>query len=204
MPKTIEELEAEVAQLREENNSGKLRIQELNGEAKGHRLNADNAKRDAERLAGELQAATTALEKAKNLGPETEAKAAEKIKEIEAKAAEAERLANEKAQAALSTAQTRAVNADLKIAAKEAGAHDPTEFLALLDRSKITLDENGEVKNAAELVAEFKKAKPHLFGVGSTSHAGNPPPKGPPEAKKPSEMTDEEYQKARANRAWRK
>lgn len=204
MPKTIEELEAEVAQLQAENNAGKLRIQELNGEAKGHRLNADNAKREAERVAGELQAATAALEKARGIGTEEQAKAAEKVKEIEAKAAEAERLANEKAQAALTAAQQRAVNADLKIAAKEAGAHDPTEFLTLLDRSKITLDDNGEVKNAAELVAEFKKAKPHLFGVGSTSHTGNPPPKGPPEAKKPTEMTAEEYAKAKANHAWRK
>lgn len=205
MPKTLEELEAENAQLRAENASGKERIQELNNEAKGHRLNADNARRDAERVAGDLKAAQEALEKARGAGAEAEAKAAEKVKEIETRAAEAERLANEKAQTALTAAQQRAVNADLKIAAKEAGAYDPSEFLALLDRSKITLDDGGEVKNAAELVAEFKKAKPHLFGSGSTtSHPGNPPPKVPPEIKKPSDMTPDEYQKAKDNRAWRK
>jgi len=198
MPKTVEELEAEVAELRAAHEGAKTRISELNNEAKGHRLNADNARREATEASDRLKSLQADLEKARGMGAEAEAKALEKVKEAEAKAAEAERLANEKAQQALTAAQQRSVNADLRIAAKEMGANDIADVLALLPRDKLKISDDGDVENAAEIMAEFKKSKPHLFGSPSTTSNTNPPPKPKTEAKTATDMSPEEWKAARA------
>lgn len=199
MPKTVEELEAELATLNTEHAGAKARITELNNESKGHRLNADNARKEAEKAAADaaeaVKSAQTKLDAEAKARADAETAAQQKIKDAETKANEV-----------TTKAQERAVNADLKIAAKDLGAHDAADVLALLDRSKIKLDDNGEIANAAELVAELKAAKPHLFGngVSSTSSTTQPPPKKTPEAKKVSDMTDDEFSAALKNKGWRK
>lgn len=109
------------------------------------------------------------------------------------------------AQAALTKAQERIVNAELKVAATAAGAVDVSDVLALLDRRQIKLDDAGEVTNAAELIEEFKRAKPNHFSAGrSTSNTRPTPPKpGETQPKKVAEMTDEEVDQAIRQRAWR-
>ena len=147
---TIEGLRAQLVAAEEKVASGQARITALNAEAKGHRLNADAARTEAD----------AALKKA----TETETAAAEKIAVAEKAAA-----------ATLTAAEQKAVTADLKVAAKEAGATDIADVLALVPRDKLKVVD-GEVTNAAEVLAEFKKAKPHLFGGGSTSSGNVPPP----------------------------
>ena len=167
---TVEELETEVAALKADVSSKSARIKEVNDEAKGHRLNADNFRSQAEKAAAELAEAQKAVA---NKATEVDAAKAK----LEAEKADAIKAAEDKAAEATTKAQQRAINADLRIAAKDAGAHDPADILALLDRSKIKLNDDGDVTNAADLLADMKKAKPHLFGTASTSNPNPPPPK---------------------------
>jgi hypothetical protein len=198
MPKTPEELEAELTQANVALAAAQARIKEVNDEAKGHRLNADNHKAAADRAAADAASAQKRADDA------AAALAADKTR-IETEASDKVKAAETKATEATTKAQERVVNADLKIAAKDAGAHDAADVLALIDRSKIKLGTDGEIENAAELIAEMKKAKGHLFGaVTTTSNPGNPPPKKPPEAKSVKDMTDDEFEAARRNRDWRK
>lgn len=193
MAQTVEELEAQLAAHRSsaqaEIEAARARITELNNEAKGHRLNSDKHKADTEAA---TKARDDAIAEAARKATETEAEKAAAVTAAEAKAAEAAQ-----------KAQERVVNADLKIAAKDAGAHDAGDILALLDRSKIKLTDDGEISNAAELIADLKKTKGHLFGAISTSNPTNPPPPKPPGAKGVKDMTEAEFEAARRNRSWR-
>lgn len=160
---TLDSVQAQLVAKAAELEAAKARIKELNDESKGHRLNGDNHRRAAE----EAQAARDAAL----------AESAKKIAEAEAKHAEALKTEQAKAADAMSKAQLRAVNADLRIAAKEAGAADIADVLALLPRDKLKLNDDGDVTNAAEVVAEFRKAKPHLFGSPSTTTNPKSPPR---------------------------
>ena len=193
---TVDELEAELTTARSAQATAEARIKQLNEESKGHRLDAKTHKETADRLAADA----TAAEKAAN------DKMVELVKaknEAEGKAAEAESKAKKATEEATQKAQQRAINADLKIAAKDASAVDVNDVLALLDRTKIKTDAEGEITNAAELMAEIKKIKPHLFGITSSSSTTKTPPKDPPTAKNVSDMSEEEFEQARKNRAWR-
>lgn len=164
---TEEEYAAQVAALTAERDGLKARVSEVNNEAKGHRLNADNFRTQAEKAAAEAEQAR---------------------KDAEAKIAEATTKANE----TLTKAQQKAVNADLRLAAKEAGAVDMADVLALVPRDKLKVNAEGDVENAAEVLAEMKAAKPHLFSVTSTSSTSKTPPREPGKAKHASEMTQAE------------
>ncbi len=164
---TEDEYAAQVAALTAERDGLKSRVSEVNNEAKGHRLNADNFRTQAEKAAAE---ATQARQ------------------EAEAKVTEASKRADE----AMNKAQQKAVTADLKIAAREAGAVDIADILALVDRSKLKLNADGDVENAAELLAEMKAAKPHLFAVKTTSSTTKTPaPHDKP--KHARDMTDADF-----------
>ncbi len=167
MPPTDEEYQAQIAALTSERDALKTRVSEVNNEAKGHRLNADNFRTQAEKHAAEADAAR---------------------KDADAKIAEANAKADEK----LTKAQQKAVTADLKIAAREAGAVDLTDVLALVPRDKLKINADGDVENAAEVLAEMKAAKPHLFAVKSTSSTSKPPPAND-KPKHAREMTDDEF-----------
>lgn len=112
----------------------------------------------------------------------------------------AERAAAEaegKIKEAHTAAEQRVIRAELKAEALKAGMVD-LDGLKLADLSKIKINDAGEVEGAAELMEEFKKAKPYLFGsTQNSSTPGNPPNPKPPVAKKATEMSDEEYAAAR-------
>ena len=163
---TIEELEVQLA-------ASQARVKEVSDEAKGHRLNAAEARKATE----VADAARVASETA----------SAERIKQIETDAG-----------AKLTKAQQSAVRANLRVAAKEAGAADPSDMLALIPSDRLKVNEDGEIENAAELMTALKAAKPYLFGQASTSSVASVPKTEPPVAKRAVDMTNDEYQAARA------
>lgn len=92
---------------------------------------------------------------------------------------------------------TRLVRAEMKAEAIRAGMID-LDGLKLLDLSAVTLNEKGEIDDASELMARFKKAKPWLFGTPSSSSPLSAPLAQPPRQKHATEMTHAEYTVARA------
>lgn len=96
-----------------------------------------------------------------------------------------------------SSAQGRLVRAELKVEAVRAGIVD-LDGLRLLEIADARVGENGEVENAAEMVAQLRRAKPWLFSAGSSSSAASAPPAQPLRQKSATEMTDDEYRAARA------
>jgi hypothetical protein len=94
-------------------------------------------------------------------------------------------------------ARGRILRAELKVEAVRAGIVD-LDGLKLLDLKKVELTSEGELANAAELMAQLRRAKPWLFGGTSSSSPASPPPAQPPRQKLATEMTDEEYRAARA------
>ncbi len=91
----------------------------------------------------------------------------------------------------------RLVRAELKAEAVRAGMID-LDGLKLLDMTGIKVADNGEVEGARTIMRELKRAKPWLFGGGSSSSTAGAPPAQPPKARLATEMDFEEWQKARA------
>jgi hypothetical protein len=60
-------------------------------------------------------------------------------------------------------ANARIVAAEVKVAAVKMGAHEPADLLKLIDVSKLTTGEDGEVKGVDDLLAAVKAAKPWAF-----------------------------------------
>jgi Phage minor structural protein GP20 len=90
----------------------------------------------------------------------------------------------EKAQAvALSTANERLVRAE--VIAKAAGLkfNDPADALALIDRSKLTVSEDGTVSGADEQLKALALAKPYMLvkAAQAALHPGNPGYAGEPQ-----------------------
>jgi hypothetical protein len=168
----------------------KAKHQGATKDAKENRLRAEKLETDLAGAQSALAAAQTAAE--------------QKVAEAEKAKADAIASAEATKTEAVTKAQERVINADLKIAAKEAGAHDVADILALLDRSKLKLNDDKEVTNAAELMAELKKAKPHLFGAASSSSTSKTPPPKDPVGKAAKDMSEEEFEAAFRAKAWRK
>lgn len=93
--------------------------------------------------------------------------------------------------------KTRLIRAEMKAEAIRAGMID-LDGLRLLDLSAIKLNEIGEIEDAPGLMAQFKKAKPWLFGHPSSSRLLNAPLPQPQRQKHATEMTNAEYMIARA------
>jgi hypothetical protein len=110
--------------------------------------------------------------------------------------AHAEALEHRLAEAERET-RTRLVHAELKVEAVRAGMVD-LDGLKLLDLEQVQLNSDGEIENAAPLMAQFRRAKPWLFGGMSSSSPTNAPPAQPQRQKLATEMSDKEYRTARA------
>jgi len=112
------------------------------------------------------------------------------------------RVRAESAEAALSQMQAemaaRVARAELKAEAVRAGMID-LDGLKLIDAASIRLNQNGEIEDAANLLARMKREKPWLFGAGaSSSAAANPPRPEPPRTRHANELSHEEWLSARA------
>ena len=108
----------------------------------------------------------------------------------------------ENAEAALADSQAKAnerlIRAELKAEAVRAGMID-LDGLKLIDLTEVDLTQNGEVADAATILAKLKRAKPWLFGnVASSSAAANPPRPEPPRTRHARELSHEEWLAARA------
>jgi len=130
-----------------------------------------------------------------------ELRAEAKTRRLQAKKAEKKaQEAETKAQQALQridelqkTNNERLIRAELKAQAALAGMID-MDGLKLADLSKVTLDDNGDVQGAPELIKALKETKPYLFKeVVSTSANPDMPKPGAQEAKKAKDMSEAEY-----------
>lgn len=72
-------------------------------------------------------------------------------------------------------ADQRVIRAELKASALKAGMVD-LDGLKLLDLSKVTLNDKGEIEGADALMAEAKKSKPYLFGETTTTSSTHKAP----------------------------
>jgi hypothetical protein len=90
----------------------------------------------------------------------------------------------------------RLVRAELKAEAIRAGMID-LDGLKMVDAASVTVDAEGEVRGAAALMGELRRAKPWLFGGASSSSGASAPPAEPPRAKRATEMGFAEWQAAR-------
>ena len=92
---------------------------------------------------------------------------------------------------ATTAAQARIIRAEIKAAAVKAGMID-MDGLKMLDLSKLTLNDDGEVDGADALLEAAKKVKPYLFGDAKTSSTTPPPKPSDPKDKTAKDMTDDE------------
>ena len=90
----------------------------------------------------------------------------------------------------------RVIRSELKAEALRAGMVD-IDGLKLVDTASVTLGEDGEVKNAAALMRDLRRAKPWLFAGTSTSSTAAVPSAQPPRPRTAREMSVAEWQAAR-------
>jgi hypothetical protein len=94
-------------------------------------------------------------------------------------------------------AAQRLIQAELKAEAWKSGMID-LDGLKLIDANDIAIDDNGEVKGIAAVVARLRRAKPWLFGTGSSSSHAGVPASSPVRQKLATEMNLDEWRSARA------
>lgn len=160
-----------VSSLKAQLKSATARIAELNEEAKGHRLDAKEARAELETARVELARAT---------------------KEATEKSAAAEKATTEAGE----RVTTALRDAALRIAAKDAGILD-LDGLKLLDTSGIKVGDDGAVVIPEKFFEQAKAAKPYLFkltGVetGTTTSTATVPGSGDTVPKQANAMTDVE------------
>lgn len=106
------------------------------------------------------------------------------IERLQAEKEEADKKAleaSEAAQKAQEKANTRILNTEIKSVARAFDANDPGDVLALLDKSTIQLDENGNYQGVEEAVNALKESKPWMFKkvVGADAAGGANPGTNP-------------------------
>lgn len=106
---------------------------------------------------------------------------AERLKAEKEEAAKKAEEATEQAKKAQESANQRILNTEIKSIARSLNANDPADVLALLDKSSVEIDEEGNVKGIEEAVKSLKEAKPWMFkqAVGADAAGGSNPAKNP-------------------------
>lgn len=165
---TVEVVQAQLA-------AANARIKELNDEAKGHRLNANEARRMADEARTEMERLS---------------------KETGEKVTAAEKAAKDAGERAAATMR----DAALRIAAKEAGILD-LDGLKLLDTSAVKIKDDGSVAIPEKFFEEAKAAKPYLFkqtgaDTGTTGSTAKTPDPRQPAPKHAKDMSDAEFDAA--------
>ena len=92
--------------------------------------------------------------------------------------------------------QSRLVAANLRTEAVRAGMID-LDGLKLVDLSDVRLDDDDKIIGGRKMMTELRRAKPWLFGTGSSSSVAIAPTLLPARQKTAMDMTDEEYAAAR-------
>lgn len=167
-------------------------IGKAKGQVKKQYADYDETKAELARLkALEDEATRAALSETERLQTERD--------EASTKATQAE----ERAINAQEKADARIINTEIKSIARSLSANDPTDILALLDKSSVTIDENGDVVGIEDAVKALKEAKPWMFkqaSVGADASGGSNPSKNP----SANELTAKEKELAEAKVAAQK
>lgn len=147
-------------------------VKELREENKGWRLKA--AEQERLRKEGE-----TASKAAQDAIAAREAEAAKTLADLASKA------------------DARVINAELRVAAREAGMID-LDGIKLADISGIKLDKDGNVTGATELMTALKAAKPYLFTGKPVATTGmQAPSPAPADPRKALAMSEADYRAER-------
>lgn len=93
--------------------------------------------------------------------------------------------------------RARLVQAELRTAAARAGMID-LDGIKLVDSAGLSVNDQGELAEAPEIMARLRQEKPWLFGRGSSSSPAVAPRATPPKPKTAMEMSVEEWRIARA------
>ncbi|MCY8047651.1 phage scaffolding protein [Bacillus haynesii] len=119
------------------------------------------------------------LEKAEEERKKAEMSEAERLRTEKEEAAKKAEEASEKAKKAEESANQRIINTELRAIARSLNANDPNQVLALLDKSAVQIDEDGNVIGAEEVVAAFKESSPWMFKqpIGADASGGSNPAK---------------------------
>jgi hypothetical protein len=123
----------------------------------------------------------------------TEPTAPDTLDSLRARAESLERQLRE----AMESSNQRLIHAELKAEAVRAGMID-LDGLKLINTADLRLSDKGGVEGAADLMKRLRTSKPWLFGAANTSSPAAPPPSSPPQPKRATDMTDEEWRSARA------
>ncbi|MEH7456328.1 phage scaffolding protein [Bacillus sp. JJ1127] len=89
--------------------------------------------------------------------------------------------ASELAQKAQEQANARILNTEIKSVARSLNANDPNDVLALLDKSEINVDEEGNIQGVESAVESLKASKPWMFKqiIGVDASGGSNPVTNP-------------------------
>lgn len=120
---------------------------------------------EAKSLGFESAEAMRAALKALREREEAEKSELERLREA-AQKAEAER------QAALAAANERLIRAEVKAVAADLGIVDPDAAYALMDRSGVTVDDDGQVQGVKAALEALAKSKPYLVRQDAASRSG--------------------------------
>ncbi|MBO0962014.1 phage scaffolding protein [Neobacillus sp. MM2021_6] len=153
----------------------------------------------ADRLAREKKKYADYDEKAKKLDElekaeeERKKQAMSEAERLKAEKEEADKKAieaAEQAKKAQDAANQRILNTEIKSIARSLSANDPADVLALLDKSSVEIDNDGNVKGVEEAVKALKESKPWMFKapIGADAGGGGNPAKHP----NPNELTVKE------------
>jgi len=146
--------------------------------------NLEALKKAAEAWAAKEEAEKTELEKLRG----------EHTKALEKKEADLIK-AQEKAQELETRLQELALRGALSAAAQEMGC-DPDVAWALVDRSALTIGDDGKVQGVKPALDALKKEKPQLFGAPGTPGNAGPKPAGGVGAEKLREDVNRRLRKA--------
>lgn len=142
-------------------------VKSLRDEAAKYRTKAKELESKVETLPNEI---TSKVLKALGLEPDPQKNFDQQLAEANKKAQEAEQKAN-----------ARLVAAEVKLLAAEMGLIDADAALALMDKSKVTVDDAGNVKGAKEALETLVGAKPWIKKSDTKQPVGsgtNPPGAG--------------------------
>ncbi|MFJ8521403.1 phage scaffolding protein [Bacillus cereus] len=129
----------------------------------------------------DVKAKLAAFEKAEEERKKQEMTEVERLQAEKEEADKKALEASEAAQKAQEKANTRILNTEIKSIARALDANDPGDVLALLDKSAIQLDENGNYQGVEEAVNALKESKPWMFKkvVGADAAGGANPGTNP-------------------------
>ena len=100
----------------------------------------------------ELKAKLAELEKAEEERRKAEMTEAERLKAEKEEAEKKAQEAAEQAKKAQESAQQRVINTEIRSVARVLNANDPNDVLALIDKSGIAIDDDGNIKGVDEAV----------------------------------------------------